>query len=30
MGYIDAEQVLRLADPLAKSGYGEYLRLLVR
>jgi len=30
MGYIDAEQVLRLAAPLAKSGYGEYLRRLVR
>ena len=30
MGYIDAEQVLRLAGPLAKSGYGEYLRRLVR
>jgi len=30
MGYIDAEQVLRLADPLAKSGYGEYLKKLVR
>ncbi|EDP65402.1 glucose-1-phosphate thymidylyltransferase [alpha proteobacterium BAL199] len=30
MEYIDAEQVLRLADPLAKSGYGEYLRRLVR
>ena len=30
MGYIDAEQVLRLAEPLAKSGYGEYLRRLVR
>ncbi|MEQ8396368.1 glucose-1-phosphate thymidylyltransferase RfbA [Thalassobaculum sp.] len=30
MHYIDAEQVLRLADPLAKSGYGEYLRRLVR
>jgi glucose-1-phosphate thymidylyltransferase len=25
MGYIDAEQLLRLAEPLAKSGYGEYL-----
>lgn len=25
MGYIDAEQVLRLAEPLRKSGYGEYL-----
>ena len=30
IGYIDAEQVLRLAEPLAKSGYGEYLRRLVR
>jgi glucose-1-phosphate thymidylyltransferase len=29
MGYIDAEQVLRLAQPLAKSGYGEYLKRLV-
>jgi len=29
MGYIDAEQVLRLAEPLAKSGYGEYLRRAV-
>jgi glucose-1-phosphate thymidylyltransferase len=27
--WIDAEQVLRLAKPLAKSGYGEYLRHLV-
>ena len=25
MGYIDAEQLRRLAAPLAKSGYGEYL-----
>ena len=25
MGYIDAEQVLRLAEPLKKSGYGHYL-----
>jgi glucose-1-phosphate thymidylyltransferase len=25
MEYIDAEQLLRLADPLKKSGYGEYL-----
>jgi len=30
MGYIDDEQLLRLAEPLAKSGYGEYLRHLVR
>jgi glucose-1-phosphate thymidylyltransferase len=25
MGYIDAEQVLRIAQPLKNSGYGEYL-----
>ena len=25
MGYIDAGQVRRLAEPLAKSGYGTYL-----
>ena len=31
MGYIDAEQLQRLAEPLAKSGYGSYLlRLLER
>ncbi len=30
MDYIDAEQVLKLAAPLAKSGYGEYLQRLVR
>lgn len=29
-GWIDAEQVLRLAEPLRKSGYGEYLEALVR
>ena len=29
MGYIDAEQVRRLAEPLRKSGYGEYLLRLV-
>jgi len=28
-GWIDAEQVLALAKPLAKTGYGEYLRNLV-
>jgi glucose-1-phosphate thymidylyltransferase len=28
-GWINAEQVLALARPLAKSGYGEYLRHLV-
>jgi glucose-1-phosphate thymidylyltransferase len=27
-GWIDAEQLLRLAAPLAKTGYGEYLRAL--
>jgi glucose-1-phosphate thymidylyltransferase len=25
MGYIDADQVRRLATPLAKNGYGQYL-----
>ncbi len=25
MNYIDAEQVRRLADPLAKNNYGQYL-----
>jgi glucose-1-phosphate thymidylyltransferase len=29
LGLIDAEQVLRLAEPLRKSGYGEYLARLV-
>ena len=29
-GWIDAEQVLRLAAPLAKNGYGHYLHSLVR
>jgi glucose-1-phosphate thymidylyltransferase len=28
-GFIDEEQVLRLAQPLAKSGYGQYLRSLL-
>ncbi|MEP0366634.1 MAG: glucose-1-phosphate thymidylyltransferase RfbA [Cyclobacteriaceae bacterium] len=26
MGYIDAEQLLKIAEPLVKSGYGEYLK----
>lgn len=30
MGYIDADRVLELAAPLAKSGYGEYLERMVR
>ncbi len=29
MGYIDAEQVLKLADPLRKNSYGQYLCNLV-
>ena len=29
-GWIDAEQVLRLAAPLAKNGYGQYLQAMVR
>jgi glucose-1-phosphate thymidylyltransferase len=29
MGYIDAEQVIRLAEPLKKNSYGRYLRELV-
>jgi glucose-1-phosphate thymidylyltransferase len=30
LGYIDAEQVRRLADPLSKNGYGKYLLDLLR
>lgn len=30
MGYIDAEQVLRLAAPLAKNEYGKYLQQIVK
>jgi len=30
MGFIDADQVRRLAEPLAKSGYGAYLLALLR
>jgi len=29
MGYIDAEQLVKLATPLIKSGYGEYLLALI-
>lgn len=29
MGYIDAGQVERLAEPLGKTGYGQYLRRLI-
>jgi len=30
MGYIDADQVLRLAEPLAKNEYGVYLKRLIK
>ena len=30
MGYIDAEQVLRLAEPLKKNDYGRYLEQLIK
>jgi len=30
MGYISAEELKKLAEPLAKSGYGEYLLKLLR
>jgi hypothetical protein len=30
MGFIDEEQLLKLAAPLIKSGYGEYLNQLPR
>ena len=30
MGYIDADQVLRLAEPLAKNEYGIYLKRLIK
>ena len=30
MGYIDVEQVLRLAEPLAKNEYGIYLKRLIK
>lgn len=30
MGYIDKEQLLRIAEPLRKSGYGGYLAGLIR
>jgi glucose-1-phosphate thymidylyltransferase len=29
-GWIDAEQVLRLAKPLSKNGYGQYLQQLIK
>lgn len=30
MGYIDQEQLLKIAEPLRKSGYGEYLSILIK
>jgi dTDP-glucose pyrophosphorylase len=30
MGYIDEEALLRQAELLAKSGYGDYLKKLVQ
>ena len=30
MGYIDEKQLLEIAEPLRKSGYGEYLVNLVK
>ena len=29
-GWIDADQLLRLAEPLSKNGYGQYLQKIVR
>ena len=29
MGYIDKNQLIKLAEPLSKSGYGEYLKKIV-
>jgi glucose-1-phosphate thymidylyltransferase len=29
-GWIDTDQLLKLAEPLVKSGYGDYLRMLAR
>ena len=30
MGYIDAEQVVRIASPMKNSGYGSYLMQIAR
>ena len=30
MGYIDAKQILKLAEPLKKNGYGQYLLKLIK
>ena len=30
MGYIDDHDLLKIADPLSKSGYGDYLKNLLK
>ena len=30
MGFIDSEQLLKLAEPMIKSGYGQYLKNLIK
>jgi len=30
MGYINKEQLIKIAEPLKKSGYGEYLMKIVK
>ncbi|MGQ9696221.1 MAG: glucose-1-phosphate thymidylyltransferase RfbA, partial [Thermodesulfobacteriota bacterium] len=30
MGYIDAEQVRKLAEPLKNNGYGQYLLQIIK
>jgi glucose-1-phosphate thymidylyltransferase len=30
MGYIDKDQLLKIAEPLCKSGYGDYLKRIVK
>ncbi len=30
MGYINKEQLIKIAEPLKKSGYGEYLMKIIK
>jgi glucose-1-phosphate thymidylyltransferase len=30
LGWISAEELIRLAEPLVSSGYGDYLRMVAR
>ena len=30
MGYIDDDDLLKIADPLSKSGYGDYLKNILK